>query len=309
MKWFNLEAERYLFHKLQSLASSPSRWRMLQLNTHVDGITDAKGLGSQKVLSVVLREVLSTIDCSVYILINGQIVILLDGPVTPLFDAISSRLHDVMPNLNHVEEGVVQHEQGYCTYYDLALAFGRAVLLADRWLADYERTLREEVAHTAAKENQENLSVAPLWNASAFQRASSQRAVRSKPCVLIIEDDSFTARLVGNVLRASADIVEATSGYLGVVAYTRTAPDLVFLDINLPDADGRDLLKEIIRRDADSFIVMLSGNSQKDNVLASLEEGAKGFVGKPFSREKITHYFQMARKKASPLSLSQTLSS
>ena len=111
----------------------------------------------------------------------------------------------------------------------------------------------------------------------------------SKYKILIIDDDSQ----IRNHLRASLmhsgfeEIVSAATAAEGLSQYAKESPDVTFLDINLPDADGVSILSQLLKRDKNAYIVMLSGDSTLNNVKKSIESGAKGFVVKPFSMKKI----------------------
>lgn len=121
---------------------------------------------------------------------------------------------------------------------------------------------------------------------------SARKAGNIKTKVLLVEDDAFSRRLVKNLLQKDFEVIEAENGKEALVKYVTYAPNVVFLDINLPDCTGMQLLERLITLDAKSYIVMLSGNSFKDNILLSVKKGAKGFVAKPFPREKLFHYIE-----------------
>lgn len=122
---------------------------------------------------------------------------------------------------------------------------------------------------------------------------SSRRKGRIRPEVLVVEDDAFSARMVQNILKEKYNVTLAQDGEAALASYLRVAPDILFLDINLPYVSGHDLLAKFRSIDPDAFIVMLSGNANKPNIVKSMENGAKGFVGKPFTREKLEQYIGM----------------
>ena len=143
----------------------------------------------------------------------------------------------------------------------------------------------------------------PLLSSIAVRREK-----REKPGILVVEDDPFSQRLVSKSLEDNFDIYAAVTGQEAVSAYIRHAPDMVFLDIGLPDASGLDVLLKIFEIDAQAHIVMLSGSGSRDNILKAVENGAKGFVGKPFTREKLLQYinkcpFVQAKQKITKASL------
>ncbi len=119
---------------------------------------------------------------------------------------------------------------------------------------------------------------------------SMRREIRAKPEILIVEDDAFSRRLINLSLEKEYSLTMASDGQGAVYSYVNKAPDMVFLDINLPDIDGHAVLEIFFKLDPQAFVVMFSGNGDKDNILRSLELGAKGFVGKPFAKEKLFQY-------------------
>lgn len=122
-----------------------------------------------------------------------------------------------------------------------------------------------------------------------------RRKSRSAVQVLVVEDDHFSRTLISAAIGNQYAVAFAEDAYSALVTYLNTAPDIVFLDINLPDASGLDILIRVLSFDPDAYPVMLSGNSSTDNIKHAVMLGAKGFVGKPFSKEKLIQYIQKSR--------------
>jgi CheY-like chemotaxis protein len=156
---------------------------------------------------------------------------------------------------------------------------------AQRKAEEAQRRMQEQ--QLAARKRQ------AILNHEALMRGESihaRRNERDHPEFMIIEDDVFSQRLVENVLQkryAMTGLKEATRA---LDTYARLAPDLLFLDINLPDVTGHELLERIMEMDPEAYVIVLSGNADKDNVMQALARGAKGFVAKPFNRERLLHY-------------------
>jgi two-component system, chemotaxis family, chemotaxis protein CheY len=72
-----------------------------------------------------------------------------------------------------------------------------------------------------------------------------------------------------------------------MAAYKQYAPDILLLDIHMPGKDGLEVLHDIQDIDPQAYIIMLSADSSAENVGYTLQEGAKGFMTKPFTREKL----------------------
>jgi len=84
------------------------------------------------------------------------------------------------------------------------------------------------------------------------------------------------------------NIAEAATGEKAIAAFRASIPDVVFLDIELPDLDGQDVLKKIKAIKSNAFVVMVSAHSTVENVKEAITNGAAGFIVKPFSPQKIT---------------------
>jgi two-component system chemotaxis response regulator CheY len=104
---------------------------------------------------------------------------------------------------------------------------------------------------------------------------------------ILIVDDSPTVRAAvkGALAYKKAEIFEAGTAVDAVKVFEQERPGLIFLDINLPAADGFVALRRIrmIDTNRDTKVVMLTGVTDKATVQRSMEEGADDYVGKPFT--------------------------
>jgi len=104
-----------------------------------------------------------------------------------------------------------------------------------------------------------------------------------KPRVLVVEDEAAISEpLAEHLAREGFDAEIADTLAAGSEAFTRAAPDLILLDVMLPDGDGRDLCREI-RRTSDVPIIMLTARGEEIDRIVGLELGADDYVVKPFS--------------------------
>jgi len=107
---------------------------------------------------------------------------------------------------------------------------------------------------------------------------------------IMIVDDSTHARLRLKKILADAghDIVgEAATGSDAVVKYSLIKPDIVTMDITMPDMNGIDALRGIMEQDENAKIVMITALSQSNKVLEALKAGAKNYITKPFEDQKV----------------------
>jgi len=103
--------------------------------------------------------------------------------------------------------------------------------------------------------------------------------------VLVIEDDPGIVEVVSLCFQlrwSGTSLVSATSGTKGVELVETESPDVVILDIGLPDIDGYQVLREI-RHFSDVPVIMLTVRGEDTNVAKGLELGADDYITKPFS--------------------------
>lgn len=109
--------------------------------------------------------------------------------------------------------------------------------------------------------------------------------------VLIIEDESDIRELVAmNLSLAGLDVLEAKDGLEGLQTALREKPDLIVLDLMLPEMPGEEVLRKL-RQDAkmrEVPVIMLTAKSQTEDRTAGLEQGADDYLTKPFSPKELT---------------------
>ena len=100
--------------------------------------------------------------------------------------------------------------------------------------------------------------------------------------VLIVEDDQAIVRLMKIALQTNGyEPIVANTGINGIAAFLRENPDLVLLDMGLPDVDGSEVLTQI--RDISSVpIIIVSAREQEKEKVKALDQGANDYVTKPF---------------------------
>ena len=124
------------------------------------------------------------------------------------------------------------------------------------------------------------------------------RAARSRPTVLVVEDDDETrAALVRELTTRGYDVAEAADGRTALVCWENRRPDVVLLDLGLPDIDGLDIVRRI-RREAATPIVILSGRYEEREKVEALERGADDYVTKPFGVDELNARLRVALRRA-----------
>ncbi len=112
--------------------------------------------------------------------------------------------------------------------------------------------------------------------------------------ILVCDDAIFMRTMISDILTgAGYEVVgEAETGVQAVEQYSRLKPDLVTMDIVMPDMGGIDAVREIRRLDPDAKILMCSAMGQQALVVEAIQAGAKDFVVKPFQPSRVLEAVQ-----------------
>src|SRR5690625_4409676 len=107
--------------------------------------------------------------------------------------------------------------------------------------------------------------------------------------VLIVDDAAFMRMMIKDILVKNGYNVigEAENGQVAVDKYQELKPDLVTLDITMPEKDGIQALKEIKEIDANATVIMCSAMGQQAMVIDAIQAGAKDFIVKPFQADSV----------------------
>jgi len=107
--------------------------------------------------------------------------------------------------------------------------------------------------------------------------------------ILIVDDAAFMRMMIKDILEKNDYKVvgEAQDGVEAVEKYTELRPDLVTLDITMPEKDGITALKEIMAEDPNAKVIMCSAMGQQAMVIDAIQAGAKDFIVKPFQAERV----------------------
>ncbi len=121
-----------------------------------------------------------------------------------------------------------------------------------------------------------------------------------KPSALIIDDEVQMRRLLRVALESAGYVVqEAESGNLGLHAVALTRPDVILLDLGLPDLDGLSVLRRLREWSQTPVVVLTVRDSEQDKVEA-LDAGADDYVTKPFSTVELLARLRAAQRRAQP---------
>lgn len=107
--------------------------------------------------------------------------------------------------------------------------------------------------------------------------------------ILICDDAAFMRMMIEDILVKNGYNIagEAENGVKAVEKYQETKPDLVLMDITMPEMDGIQALKKIKEADAGANVIMCSAMGQQAMVIEAIQNGAKDFIVKPFQADRV----------------------
>jgi two-component system chemotaxis response regulator CheY len=107
--------------------------------------------------------------------------------------------------------------------------------------------------------------------------------------ILVVDDAAFMRLMLKDILKKGGHSVigEATNGLEAIEQYAKLKPDLVTMDITMPEMEGIDALRHIKSGDPKATIIMCSAMGQQGMVVQAVQAGAKDFIVKPFQAERV----------------------
>ncbi len=107
--------------------------------------------------------------------------------------------------------------------------------------------------------------------------------------ILVVDDAAFMRMMIKDTLTKGGytDLCEAADGAIAVEQFKAESPNLVIMDITMPNKNGLEALKEIKAIDPAAQIIMCSAMGQESMVIDAIKSGAKDFIVKPFKAERI----------------------
>lgn len=116
-----------------------------------------------------------------------------------------------------------------------------------------------------------------------------RRFIRWQKNIMIVDDAAFMRMMIKDILSKNGYNVigEAENGKKAIDTYSECKPDLVLMDITMPEMDGIQALKGIRANDPNATIIMCSAMGQQAMVIEAIQSGAKDFIVKPFQAERV----------------------
>ena len=117
-------------------------------------------------------------------------------------------------------------------------------------------------------------------------RLFPKKVIRS---ILIVDDEEDLCWLLSETLIERGYVVSTANSLYSGISSLEKKPDLIFLDLKLPDGDGMEILPVIKEKSPGTFVVIISAYGSEDRMMDAKEKGVHSFIDKPFTAEKIIH--------------------
>ncbi len=107
--------------------------------------------------------------------------------------------------------------------------------------------------------------------------------------ILIVDDSRVSRKMLSNMLEKSGFevVAEAINGREGYELYEKLTPDVVLMDITMPEMNGLDSMKLIMEHDPDAKVIIISAAGQTEKKEEAMSAGATAFITKPYSNQEI----------------------
>src|SRR5580692_10830368 len=119
---------------------------------------------------------------------------------------------------------------------------------------------------------------------------------------LIVDDSVFARKSLAKMVESFGGKLagEAGDGCTAITEYTRTQPDIVLMDITMPQMEGIEAVERIVQQHPEARVIMVSSVGYQDNILAALQKGARHFIQKPVKAEALYEVLQYVLAQDAP---------
>ena len=130
----------------------------------------------------------------------------------------------------------------------------------------------------------------------------------NKPLILVIEDDKAVRTLITTTLKThDYRFIEAVSGETAILAATSHNPDIILLDLGLPDMDGVEIISQV-RMWSNEPIIVISARSEDSDKIGALDAGADDYLTKPFSVDELLARLRVTQRRLAIMNADATSS-
>jgi CheY-like chemotaxis protein len=235
-----------------------------------------------------LNEMSGVKDCTLYFCSDGDIIIRWSGGNDDVRDKLVTSITEKFGS----DINKYMNPEDFFVDYDLLDGPGK---------------LKAECAKKLKKQTKQSKILAHYFSDDRLvltlhktvQLTKMQRVFRPQPHILIVEDQIFSQKVLTSILKDYTCHVAEGSGE-ALLLYMEKCPDIVFLDIELPDLNGHAFARLINKIDDDAYIVMVTGNQYQEDIKTARENKVKGYIAKPYEKDSILRtiaQYQRSKKK------------
>lgn len=275
------DSENKLREVLNSILPQRASWRAMSFNfSLLKEHVNTKDF--QKIAFGVITNELSEYEATVFFMKDEDIIVVGKGITKKDYDGIIKEIYFHVPD--DVRLKIILP---LSVLYDLGVS----------WQELYETNHDKISALNVVNESKvASIPIQPEVIAPTKQvTEASTTSVIKKNSILIVEDDPLSIFITKKALEPDFIVHIAENGDDAISAYIKYKPDVVFLDIGLPDISGHEVLRRIILDiDPMAYVIMLSANNGPADIMHALQLGSQGFISKPFSKSKLIQYISQA---------------
>ena len=290
MRFIHEKTDLMLHHFLEEIEPRPQTWRVISIEFQNSETVQSPLF--QSLCRTQIQDIFKDTDAHIFWHKPGFILIFFKGRVLPIERCVGTLLKEIE------FKGVKR----FFDILDLSIHWQNLLMLMDQVTLTDATSLLPKGTAVGIRPNDktlENFKISLSEDRITYLKPS--RLSRERPVILLVEDDLVILQLVKAVVDEYFDVVFAETVRQATVYYQRHLPDMVFLDIQLPDGNGMEFLQEIVDADSEAHIVMLSAQHQKEKILEALEIGAKNFIPKPFTRPNLIDAIEAFFDQKTPL--------
>ena len=278
----------FILHVIQSKQKSEERWYVLHVE--LSKLSDAT-FNDKKHLPIIfgmLDAAFASISPRCFLCDNKDVIIIFDQLSLKTLEATTLNLQAFFqtdPLFQGADLGGLTYENSpLISFYDSKVNLDSFLPLLANMIEQGKKASAEKVT---AK-----LTDFPI-NQEILTKSIEQRLGREKLRLMCVVDQRMVQTLFSGAFAKDYDVVVVSDAPAAIDKYAFFAPDLIFIDINMPIFDGYQLLERVVGMDPKAFPVMLTGDSAMNQVQKAIAIGAKGYVVKPFTKVQIEKYIDI----------------
>ncbi len=274
MEFIISDIEKNLFNIIQSIKSDPASWedwKCLQIKIP-DLYKNSDNMEIRQNIKAIIHSRFSEKKCSVFFLGLKEIFLFCKLPEDPDFTEVTNSITDLF---SKKDKSLIE--------FKIINISEEPNLIVDEYTLDDFMLSLTSISYDESFKNSLDL-------VENNERSHNKGSNPNLKKVLLVEDDALSRWMVRKSIKDACDLVTAQDARQAISLYQNYKPDMVILDINLPDGSGKEVLKDMLEQDPKAYIVMFSSQDTASNIADTMDKGAKGFIAKPFKKERLFEY-------------------